>query len=45
MTTDASAQAQPPRKDSALHFPLQDNERVLMILPQALDLTCGRAPC
>ena len=31
MTTDASAQAQPPRKDNALHFPLQDSERVLMI--------------
>ena len=31
MTTDASAQAPQPRKDSALHFPLQDNEQVLMI--------------
>jgi len=31
MTTDASAQAPRPRKDSALHFPLQDNEQVLTI--------------
>jgi hypothetical protein len=31
MTTDASAQAPRPRKDSALHFPLQDNEQVLQV--------------
>ena len=31
MTTDASAQAPKPRKDGALHFPLQDGEQVIMI--------------
>ena len=31
MTTDAATPAPKPRKDSALHFPLQDNEQVLMV--------------
>ncbi len=31
MAKDAPAQAPRPRKDGALHFPLQDNEPVLMI--------------
>ncbi len=31
MTTDASTPAPQPRKDATLHFPLQDNEQVLMV--------------